>query len=68
MSLNLLQPAPPSVTLSIYDRLPAEVRAAISRADFAYDPRIVARRIARGVKPQRIISEIDAFQRRRRPW
>lgn len=65
---NILKPAPPSVVMAIFDSLPAELRAAISRASFAHDPRIVASRIGRGVRPGRIVAEIETFERRPQPW
>lgn len=54
--------------MPIFDQLPPEVRAAIAGADFAYDPRFVAGRISRGVRPSKIIAEIATFDRRPQPW
>lgn len=68
MRTNLLDPGPPSIVMPKYDGLPPEVRAAIAGADFAYDPRVVASRLERGVRPERILAEIATFQRRPQPW
>lgn len=65
---NILEPAPPAVALPIFDGLPPAIRAAIASADFAYDPRIVAGRLERGVRDARIVAEIAAFDRRPQPW
>lgn len=65
---TILEPAPATISLPVFDGLPPAVRAAIAGADFAYDPRIVASRLERGVRPDRIVAEIATFDRRPQPW
>lgn len=66
--LNILEQPTPHVVMPKYDNLPADVRAAIAGADFAHDPRIIAGRLERGVRPERIVAEIITFDRRPQPW
>lgn len=54
--------------MNAYDGLPPEVRIAIANANFPYDPRRVSNRISRGVRPEAIIAEIEAFNGRPQPW
>ncbi|ANK73622.1 hypothetical protein FA04_13930 [Ensifer adhaerens] len=41
-----------------YDALPKPVREAVASAHFAYDPRILAKRIARGRSPDDVVAMI----------
>ena len=60
----VLDQAPPQVVMHHFDGLPQSVRAAIANASFAYDPREIARRIAGGVRPERIVGQIQRQDRR----
>ncbi|QXZ79636.1 hypothetical protein [Rhizobium sp. L51/94] len=48
-----------------FDALPQILRAAISGADFPYDPRWVAKRIERGYRPERVAKLISLATERK---
>jgi len=50
--------------MQAFDSLPKRLRLAISGADFAYDPREIAERIAKGRRPETILRGIVRYARR----
>jgi len=53
-----------AVVMQHFDMLPKNVRVAIAKASFAYDPREIARRMAKGAKPTAIVEQIEGQDRR----
>ncbi|MGY5791931.1 DUF6525 family protein len=65
--MNILAPSTAHQRMQAFDSLPKQLRHAISGADFAYDPREIAERIAKGRRPETILRGIVRYERRARP-
>ncbi len=48
MGVNILAPEPPANMMRHFDALPSRLRQAMAFADFPYDPREIAERLAKG--------------------
>ncbi|KWV42111.1 hypothetical protein AS026_21105 [Rhizobium altiplani] len=62
--MNILVPSTPHQCMQAFDNLPEPLRIAIAGAAFAYDPREIAERIAKGRRPETILRGIVRFERR----
>jgi hypothetical protein len=60
--VNILAPAPRTETMSAFDALPDRIRRAMALADFPYDPREIAERLAKG---RREITVARSIEKRR---
>lgn len=63
--MDILKPASPAATMRAFDALPQPLRQAIAGAAFAYDPREIAERIAKGRRPETILRGIARYEERR---
>lgn len=62
--MNILAIEKPAETMRAFDSLPKPLRQAIAAAAFAYDPREIAARIAKGRRPETILRGIVRYERR----
>ncbi|TWF53245.1 DUF6525 family protein [Neorhizobium alkalisoli] len=57
--INILAPAPRIEIMHSFDALPDRIRRAIAQADFPFDPREIAERLAKGRRATAVLRSIQ---------
>lgn len=57
--MNILAPPTSAEAMRFFDALPDRIRLAIAQADFAYDPREIAERLANGRRIEAVARAIE---------